>query len=164
MMKIGILSDTHLESLAEATALAEFLMNGPFADVDAIMHAGDMVIPEFVDCFHPLACYAVRGNMDDFLSGIPQKRVVGFEGKRIGLMHGWGPRGGLEKRVIAEFTDKQIDCLVYGHSHYPVCEQKGNLLLFNPGSPVDRRSAPNHTVGVLTIDDDGIRGEIINLD
>lgn len=164
MMKIGIISDTHLTSLDEASDLALFLMAGPFADVDAVLHAGDMVIPELLHCFHPLPCYAVQGNMDGAVAGIPQKRVIGFAGKRIGLIHGWGPRSGLEKRILREFSGKQIDCLVYGHSHYPVCKQQGELLLFNPGSPVDRRSAPSHTVGILTIDNDGIRGEIVELD
>lgn len=164
MIKIGVLSDTHLVSLADAADLAEFLMGGVFAGVDAILHAGDMVIPQFIDCFHPCPCYAVRGNMDDSIMGIPSKRVIGFGGKRIGLIHGWGASSGLEKRVISEFTDKRIDCLVYGHSHYPVCRKEGDLLLFNPGSPVDRRSAPKHTVGILTIDNEDIHGEIIALD
>lgn len=163
-IKIGVLSDTHLVSLADAADLSEFLLAGPFAGVDAILHAGDMVVPQFVDCFHPVPCYAVRGNMDEAVPGVPGKRVIGFGGKRIGLIHGWGARSGLEKRVIAEFTDKNIDCLVYGHSHFPVCRKEGELLLFNPGSPVDRRSAPKHTVGILTIDERGIKGEIIALD
>lgn len=164
MMKIGVISDTHLASLGAASDLALFLLEGPFAGVDAILHAGDMVIPEFIHCFQPVPCYAVQGNMDETVAEIPQKRVVGFAGKRIGLIHGWGPRSGLEKRILGEFSDTQIDCLVYGHSHYPVCKQHGDLLLFNPGSPVDRRSAPNHTVGILNIDSDGIRGEIVALD
>lgn len=164
MTRIGVLSDTHLDSLADATDLAEFLLAGPFSGVDAILHAGDMVVPELVDCFHPIPCHAVRGNMDAPARGTPLKRVLGFEGWRIGLIHGWGSRSGLEKRVIEAFADKRIDCLVYGHSHYPVCVQRGDLLLFNPGSPIDRRSAPTHTVGLLTVDRDGIRGEIISLD
>jgi len=164
MMTIGVLSDTHLGSLADASGLAEYLLAGPFAEVDAILHAGDMVIPEFANCFHPIPCYAVRGNMDESVTGVPNKRIVGFEGKRIGLIHGWGPRGGLEKRVVDEFSDQRIDCLVYGHSHYPVCRKHGELLLFNPGSPVDRRSAPKHTVGILIINDDGVHGKIIDLD
>lgn len=164
MMKIGIISDTHLELLVDAADLAEYLLAGPFAEVDAILHAGDMVIPEFVDCFHPIPCYAVRGNMDESVTGVPNQRIIGFEGKRIGLIHGWGPRNGVEKRAIEAFSDHRIDCLVYGHSHYPVCRHQGDLLLFNPGSPVDKRSAPKHTVGILTIDDDGVRGQIIDLD
>ena len=164
MLKIGVISDTHLGSLADANHLAEYLLSGPFSDVDAILHAGDMVLPELIDCFQPTPCYAVRGNMDESAPGVPDKRVLGFEGMRIGLIHGWGPRSGLEKRVMGEFADKQIDCLVYGHSHYPVCRRQGDLLLFNPGSPVDRRSAPKHTVGILKIENSEICGQIIALD
>jgi len=161
--KIGVLSDTHLVSLADATDLATSLLQGPFADVDAILHAGDMVHPQLIDCFDPVPCYAVRGNMDEPSAGTPYKRVVGFDGLRIGLIHGWGARTGLERRVVDEFTGKRIDCLVYGHSHYPVCSQQSDLLIFNPGSPTDRRSAPTHTVGILTIENGAITGEIISL-
>ena len=85
MTTSGVLSDTHLNTLADAAALAEFLLEGPFSGVDAILHAGDLVIPEFIDCFQPLPCYAVRGNMDAAVDGIPLNRVIGFEGKRVGL-------------------------------------------------------------------------------
>lgn len=164
MMKIGVLSDSHLSELRDAAVLADFLLRGPFSGVEAVLHAGDIVVPELVDCFLPVPCYAVRGNMDAQAAGLPERRIIGFGGKRIGLIHGWGPRGGLEQRVINAFSDKRIDCLVYGHSHQPVCHERNGLLLFNPGSPVDRRSAPTHTVGLLTIAEGRISGEIIDLD
>jgi predicted phosphodiesterase len=43
---------------------------------------------------------------------------------------------------------------VFGHSHQPLCEVgvDGQLLL-NPGSPIERRRAPTHTVAVLDLRD-----------
>ncbi|PLX87355.1 MAG: YfcE family phosphodiesterase [Desulfuromonas sp.] len=164
MVRLGILSDTHLSCSEDVVALTDALLAGPFADVSAILHAGDMVSPFMIDSFAPVPCYAVQGNMDQATSGVPQKRILGFEGHRIGLVHGWGPRAGLEKRVVEAFADERIDCLVYGHSHSPVCHRQDGLLIFNPGSPVDRRSAPSHTVGILEVSSVGIQGEIIHLD
>ena len=49
--------------------------------------------------------------------------------------------------------------VVFGHSHAP--ENRAGLdgqLLFNPGSPTDRRAQPHHTYGVLELDD----GELVS--
>lgn len=161
-MKIGVLSDTHISCLAQGIELSERLLAGPFAEVETILHAGDQVIPELGDCFSPLPWYAVRGNMDDSAMGEPLKRILEFEEIRIGVIHGWGTPAGLEQRVLAEFAGDALDVLIFGHSHQPLNRHQGTVLLLNPGSPTDRRYAPCHTVGLLTIDS-GVRGEIIAL-
>ena len=162
-MRIGVLSDTHIQSLADGQRLASRLLNGPFAQVDMILHAGDHVLPELDSCFYPLPWFAVCGNMDAHRDHLPGKRILSLENWRIGMVHGWGSPFGLEQRVIECFNGEQIDVLVFGHSHLPVCRRQGSMLLLNPGSPTDRRSAPHHSVGVLTLDAQ-VRGEIILLD
>jgi putative phosphoesterase len=162
-MKIGILSDTHITAVSAGRKLAEHLLNGPFAGVEAILHAGDMVIAELESCFYPLPWYAVRGNMDSAQPGVPEKRLISFAGKRIGLIHGWGAPAGIEQRVMTVFEQEALDVLIFGHSHQPVCKWVGSLLLLNPGSPTDRRYAPCHSVGVLTLGEQ-IQGEIITLE
>jgi putative phosphoesterase len=162
-MKIGVLSDTHIGRTAQGMALSERLLTGPFAGVDVILHAGDQVLPELESCFSPLPWYAVRGNMDTAAVSEPLKRVVELGGTRIGMIHGWGAPAGIEQRVLAEFARDAIDVLVFGHSHQPLCRREGDVLLLNPGSPTDRRHAPRHTVGLLTLSA-GIHGEIITLD
>jgi ferredoxin len=91
------------------------------------------------------------------------KRVVQLADTRIGMIHGWGAPNGIEKRVLDGFSAENIDVLVFGHSHRPVCRRAGSVLLLNPGSPTDRRSAPHHTVGLLHIGQ-GVEGEIIRID
>ncbi|MFK5926273.1 MAG: YfcE family phosphodiesterase, partial [Desulfuromusa sp.] len=144
-MKIGVLSDTHLHSLDAGMILAQKLLDGPFADVEAILHAGDQTCPDLDSCFYPIPWYGVRGNMDGLQSLLPTKRIVALAQKRIGLVHGWGAPTGIEKRVMDSFSGDDINVLVFGHSHRPVCRMVGKILLFNPGSPTDRRSAPYHT-------------------
>lgn len=161
-MQVGVLSDTHIHSLDAGIALAEKLLNGPFAEVDAILHAGDHVHPYLDSCFYPVPWYGVRGNMD-LQDNLPLQRIVKLAETRIGMVHGWGTPSGIEKRVLQSFSPAAIDVLVFGHSHRPVCRTVGSLLLFNPGSPTDRRSAPYHTVGLLNLGTK-VTGEIIRID
>lgn len=163
MTRVGVLSDTHLHRLADAATLVDLLLAGPFAGVNRILHAGDMVIPELLDLFAPMGTAGVRGNCDPGDAGLPTKRIVRIEQCRIGLIHGWGEVQGLEERVLAEFSDQSLDALVYGHSHQPVCHNRQGVLCFNPGSALDRRRAPQHTVGLLEVEGDKVRGEVIAL-
>jgi len=66
---------------------------------------------------------------------LPQQRVLEIGGVRIGLIHGWGPPAGLAERVRAAFADTPLDCLVFGHSHVPLCQREGALLLSTRGAP-----------------------------
>ena len=44
------------------------------------------------------------------------------------------------------------DVVVSGHSHEPWADRgEGGQLLFNPGSAVQRRRQPHHTMGVLEL-------------
>lgn len=161
-MKVGVIADTHIHSLDAGQRLAKLLMDGPFNDVEMILHAGDHVHPGLDTCFAPIKYYGVCGNMDRPDVHLPIRRIISVADKRIGMIHGWGAPDGLERRVLDNFADEDIDVLVYGHSHQPVCRTVGSLLLFNPGSPTDRRSAAFHTVGILHIDKE-VTGEIIRL-
>jgi predicted phosphodiesterase len=42
--------------------------------------------------------------------------------------------------------------VVFGHSHTPVNEWHDGQLLFNPGSPTERRQQPTRTFGVIELD------------
>ena len=163
-MKVGIISDTHIHSLDAGMKLAEKLFKGPFSAVDVILHAGDHTFSDLASCFYPLPWYSVRGNMDLPQPDFPLQRVVQLADTRIGMVHGWGAPNGIEKRVLDSFSAENIDVLVFGHSHRPVCRRVGSVLLLNPGSPTDRRSAPHHTVGLLHIGQGGVEGEIIRID
>lgn len=147
--RIGVLSDTHLTDIGECANLAQALLEGPFRDVDAILHAGDHVCAELESCFYPVPWLAVRGNMDSGALGLPQYRLLNINGCRVGIVHGWGYIDDLEERIVLLFKDFQPDVIVYGHSHYPVCHKVGQTLLFNPGSPTDKRRADFPTVGLL---------------
>ena len=162
-MRIGVLSDTHLADSGESLAFLRDLAGRQFAGVDMILHAGDIVAPGMLAAFSPCPVYGVRGNMDPPAADLPHKRVLAVAGIRIGLIHGWGPPDGLIERVRGEFHDTPVDCLVFGHSHAPLCRREGSLLLFNPGSATDRRGVPYESVGLLEVRDGVIEGRIVPL-
>lgn len=151
MLKLGVISDTHWSSLAQASAGAHKLINGVFANVDAIIHAGDMLHPEIDLAFAPYKFYAVRGNMDAAGAHTPLKRILTFDGIRIGVIHGWGGGAEIEANAAREFDLEKIDLLIYGHSHYPACHVEDQVLFLNPGSAAERRRAPYHSVGLIRI-------------
>lgn len=151
MLKIGVISDTHWESFSHAYDGAQRLMHSVFADVDAIIHAGDMLHPEVDLAFAPYEFFAVRGNMDPACAHKPLKRIVSLAGVNIGVIHGWGGGAEIEVNAASEFDLEEIDVLIYGHSHYPACHVQEQVLFFNPGSAAERRHAPYHSVGLIRI-------------
>ena len=161
--RIGVISDTHLHPSPDAFAFIAELVETHFSQVDLILHAGDIVAPEILLGFTHCPVLAVRGNMDPASPDLPARRVLEVSSTRIGLTHGWGSPVDLEMRLLKEFDEVDLDVLVYGHSHRPVCSYRNGILLFNPGSATDRRQMPYHSIGVLEIGD-AVHGEIIRLD
>lgn len=161
-MKVGVISDTHIATLAHGYRLAEKLLAGPFADVACILHVGDHVNADIAFCFTPCAWYAVRGNMDKHYTHLPQKRTIILNDRTVGMLHGWGGGSDIIGNVIDSFATDMPDIIVFGHSHVPECRHVGSTLLFNPGSPTEPRSDSGPTVGVLTIGD-SVSGEIVSL-
>jgi len=154
-MKIGILSDTHLNRPTEDFKAT---VGKIFRDVDTIIHAGDMTglsVHEFLSNWD---LRAVAGNMDDhdLRTVVPEKRIEQIAGKRIGIMHGRGSAFGLEHLVLNEFEG--VDIIVFGHSHIPVCLERGGVHLINPGSYRTGR-----TVGILELGDE-IRYTLVEIE
>jgi putative phosphoesterase len=160
-MKIGVVSDTHFEHIDQGLEFFTRLFSSVFSDIDLLLHAGDVVHPDLLDCLNEKPILAVRGNCDP--AELPARRIVDAAGFRIGLIHGWGGHHDLEERIFRAFDGESIDGLVYGHSHFPLVRRENGLLIMNPGSPTDKRQAPFHSVGLLTAGKK-LTGKIINLD
>jgi len=160
-MKLGVISDTHC---TVPTAELEKIVAKHFRGIDTILHAGDIVSAAVFAIFGDRTVYAVQGNMDkrELRSSLPEKRIIDCQDIKIGLIHGWGGPRDLEDKLLSEFDD--IDCLVYGHTHKPVNYVRNGVLIFNPGSPTDRWFAPYQSVGMLTIEEETVRGDIIRID
>jgi len=164
VVKIGVLSDTHIAKAGNRWDFLGNLRDKWFKDADMVLHAGDFTDPDVLTAFHPIPVVGVRGNMDPLEIDLPLKKIIALNGgKRIGLIHGWGHPRGLCERVLREWEGESLDCLVFGHSHVPVCFEKNGLLLFNPGSATMGRGGLGATIGLLEICD-RISGKILPLD
>lgn len=174
-MKIGVISDTHLRGEGRADGWRSLLNRGPqtldelierlesvFADVEMVIHAGDIISQRVLDelgRFGPVE--AVQGNMDrEEMASLPAQRVLELEGRKVGLIHGWGSPDGIRERIRDRF--EEVDAIIYGHTHEPFNETIEGVLFFNPGSPTDNFFAPYKSVGVLDIAST-LSGEIIRL-
>jgi putative phosphoesterase len=92
---------------------------------------------------------------------LPKQRVVEVGGLRVGMVHDPGPRDRREARLAARFAD--CAAVVYGHTHVPQVEQFQHLWILNPGSPTERRSAPTHSMIVLTLSGSRLTPELVTL-
>jgi uncharacterized protein len=162
-MAVAIISDTHLPRGARAlpAACLERLR-----DAQAILHAGDLIEVSVLAQLEALGppVHAVRGNVDsaELQARLPLTRIVAVDGARIAMVHDGGPSAGRLERLRRRFPD--ADAVVFGHSHLPLLEERDGFAIFNPGSPTERRRAPAHTMGIVTIHDGRPAFELVELD
>jgi hypothetical protein len=151
-MKIGVISDTHADSIGSINEkIIEELKR-----VDLVVHAGDITSLRLLNELREInEVVAVRGNMDmlEVKKILPEREEFKVGEIKIGVIHGWGSPFGLEKKIIKRFDD--VDVIIYGHTHRAKNEWIGDLLLFNPG--MARKS-----YGILKIDET-VEGEIIKI-
>lgn len=161
-MLVAILADTHLPrgSRRLPERCVELLRSA-----DLILHAGDV---SGLSAFEDLrglgpSLHAVRGNADEaaLAALLPERLVVEVGEARIGLVHDAGPRAGREARLRSWFPD--CGAVVYGHSHLPQVELVEGVWILNPGSPTERRRAPERTMLLLHVEGTEIRPELVEL-
>lgn len=157
MTRVVVLADTHIRRTGTRT-----LPDAAYAHLeqaDVILHAGDILVAEVLDELGGFApVHAVLGNNDAELFGVlPETRSLTIDGLRIAMVHDSGPAQGRAARMHRRFPD--ADVVVFGHSHIP-WDDSGvdGQLLFNPGSPTERRSQPHRTLGTLDIRPEGRDG------
>jgi putative phosphoesterase len=153
-MRVVVLADTHMLTAPRPRGRMPEAAWSRLRGADAILHAGDVLDAGLLDQLGAHApVHAVLGNNDTSLVGVlPQTRLVDFAGVRIGMIHDSGPTAGRVRRMRRRFPDAHV--VVFGHSHAPVNEiGEDGQLLFNPGSPTQRRAQPVHTLGELVIRD-----------
>ncbi len=151
-MRVALVSDTHMPrgSRRLPDACVEQLRAA-----DLILHAGDLMRVEVLDVLEAIGppVQAIHGNVDDAAvrDRLPATRVVELEGARLGMVHDPGPKAGRLARLHDRFRD--ADAVVYGHTHMPehLTDPRTGFQAFNPGSPTERRRAPAHTMGLVTV-------------
>ena len=125
------------------------------AGVDLIVHCGDIVDSMALRLFEEIApVQAVAGNNDppDLVEELGRKKLLQLGNVRIGLVHG---DAGIGSSTLARaqnaFRDEPVDAVLFGHSHVPHSQHHDGILMFNPGSPTDKRRQREYSYGILKI-------------
>jgi putative phosphoesterase len=161
-VRVAVISDTHLPRGSRSLPAA---CVDRLAASDLILHAGDLTTVSFLDELRAIGppVEAVHGNIDEpaLQTLLPAARVVEVGEGRIGMVHVPGPREGREHRLAARFPG--CDAVVYGHTHVPQVELAAGLLILNPGSPTERRSAPVRSMIELVVSGKALEPELVAL-
>lgn len=149
--KVGVLSDTH-GLLREAVV-------SRLRGCDLIVHAGDIGGPSILAELRAIAkVVAVRGNVDTgpWANELSLEEYVDVEGHRICIVHDLST-------LSLDPVSAGVDAVIYGHSHKPAVEHKSGILYLNPGSAGPQRFRLPVSMAILSVEDEAISPEIIEL-
>ncbi len=131
-MLIGLISDTHADSLAEDVIKH-------LADCDEVWHAGDLgtlPIVHFIE--ENYTSRMVYGNIDGpkIREIAPHNQSFEIEGLKVFMTHIGGYPSRYTKRVGAILRSEKPDLYICGHSHIlkVMKDKKLNLIHMNPGA------------------------------
>ena len=145
-MRLGVIADTH--------GLLRPEVFQAFAQVDHILHAGDVGPPDLLTELEALApVTAVYGNTDgmELRSKLPQVAAMELDGFDIILTHGDQLGSPTPEKLNQAFPNAQI--IVYGHTHKPVLTTVDVVVtVMNPGGAGHRRFGLPPSVGILELE------------
>jgi hypothetical protein len=145
-MRLGVISDTH--GLLRPEVL------DAFAEVDHILHAGDvgsLALLTELETIAPVT--AVYGNTDGekVRRALPQVATVELDGFDIVVTHGDQLGSPTPEALNAEFPQAQI--IIYGHTHKPLLTLVDVVVtVMNPGGAGHRRFGLPPSVGILELE------------
>ena len=153
-MKIGVISDTHgfLDSRVEKL----------FADVDHILHAGDIgdpIIELELKFIAPVT--VVQGNVD---IGLPFKltEVVTLAEKKF-LVHHIANPWALSETLEQHIRQQKPEAVIFGHTHKPFAQKVDGIFFFNPGYAGKPKFGAERSVAILNVVGQEIRHEFTPL-
>jgi putative phosphoesterase len=145
-MRLGVIADTH--------GLLRPEVFQAFAEVDHILHAGDIGPVDLLTELESLApVTAVYGNTDhdEIRDRLPQVASIELEGFDIVVTHGDQLGSPTPENLNAAFPDAQI--IVYGHTHRPLLTIVDVVVtVMNPGGAGHRRFGLPPSVGILELE------------
>ncbi len=145
-MKIGVISDTH-------GYLDGFVFHA-FADVQQILHAGDIVEDRILDELEEIApVIAVSGNCDFGVSARrPLKWCGEIGGVKICMTHGHLlETADYNKSGLEFFAGENPQIIIHGHSHLARHDKYEGVTFLNPGAAGKPRFRDVPSVAVIEI-------------
>lgn len=158
-VRVGVVADTHNRLNAA--------LQGLFAGVDVILHAGDIASPEVLEQLGAIApVRAVRGNNDAgaWADALPAARVERFVEVPVLVVHILGSVEAPTLAVQFLLEAEKPRVVVSGHSHQGLLQLKSGVLFFNPGSAGPARFNVKPTAGLLTLEKASAHAELFALE
>jgi putative phosphoesterase len=153
-VKIGVISDTHNFFDPKIPEL--------FADVDHILHAGDIGTAWIIFQLEQIApVTAVLGNNDSGLS-FKETEIVELAPRKFLVHHIINPQA-LDQQVSRHIIRQRPEVIVFGHTHKPFNETLGGMLFFNPGYAGRPKFGAARSIAILHCDGKQIRPEFVAL-
>jgi putative phosphoesterase len=152
--RIGLISDTH--------GLLRPSVHEALANVDLILHAGDVGGDEILDELSIIApVHAVFGNTDE--PGNPRLRSsidITIDGVQIHVSHGHELGVPKPAKLLARYA---ADVIVYGHTHMQLITKADGRLVINPGAAGPARFDLKPSVAILEVNSGTADASIIEL-
>ena len=151
-MKIGVVCDTH-NNLKNVARIVELFND---AEVDRVVHTGDITKGSTLDLFSALNCslYGVFGNNDVEREGLMESIARhGFEFQEPPLRVSWDRRSILvvhDPATLGQVGFADSELVLHGHTHLRREERSAERLIFNPGECAGQMVGYN-AIGVVDL-------------
>ena len=150
-MRILIVSDTHgrhgsLDKVLEREKNIDMFLH--MGDVEE----GDLYMERIMKC----PVYMVAGN-NDFYGNLPREHVLQIGKYKVWMTHGHPYYVSMNTRRLKEVArERDVDIVMYGHTHRPDIDIEEDLIVLNPGSlSYPRQQGREYTYIVMELDDAG---------
>lgn len=155
-MEILVFSDSHGNTSNMITVIQRY------PKIEYIIHLGDCGT-DIVDIGQVYPIYiidGVHGNCD-IKKMFPVEKVLQLVGKRILITHGhnYGVKYSMTS-ILAKGLQEKVDIILFGHTHEPLIDMMGGILLVNPGSITKPKNCLKSTFAILELTKTNIKAQI----
>lgn len=159
-MNILVVSDTH----SDTTALNE-LVSRKRGECELVIHLGDKIADakEVMQKYPTVASICVVGNCDGYFFNKSECDEGTFTVGNVKLFYCHGHKYNVKlgyEYLLYKAKSMGARVVLFGHTHIPICEKVGDILLVNPGSLGAPRNGNPSTYAVLSINNDDVKCEI----
>lgn len=150
-MRILIVSDSHGRNVYLDQAIEKV------GAIDLLIHLGDFEGSEdYIEAIAPCKLEMVSGN-NDYFSSIDREKIITIGRYKVLLTHGHRHRVNYSTDTIKSFgLQERVDIVMFGHTHIPLIDLSGSVMLINPGSiSLPRQDGRIPTFILMELDNQG---------
>lgn len=179
MMRIGLISDTHLTDPASDLHPGVYR---EFAGVDLILHLGDIYATFVLDRLEQIApVVGIQAYPDPPDPRLLPIRVLDLEGLKVGMIHNLGapetsmnvdvglviPSHTPAREILKRKFGAYLDVVIFGDTHEEMVDRQQGILFANPGSAtfpgIKHELGSPGTIALLELDNGTASAAIIQL-